>query len=173
MGAGKVRVSAGHGGMAGIRAGIRAGMMAVGVAALATACGHVSAGAAPATLQTTAQTATGTATPTVAPSTVPVLGAMTLGTFPATRDGESALALCEQWAQLRAQYVPRLRTDTRYQLEQWFSSSVWQPAFAANSPLHTDPDYGNINVAFGLASTAAAASVSTARMLDKSCAAAD
>jgi hypothetical protein len=169
MGAGKARVLAGRGTVGGIVAGI----VALGAAALATACGHVSAGAAPAAGQTTAQTATGTATPTVAPSTVPVLGALTLGPFPATQDGESALALCEQWAQLRAQYVPRLRTDTRFQLEQWFSSIVWQPAFAANSPLHTDPNYANINVAFGLASTAAAASVSTARMLDKSCAAAD
>lgn len=142
--------------------------VAVGLAVLAAACGDASVGSSPGAGQTP-----GTATPTVTPSAVPVLGPMTYGSFAATTDGISALALCEQWAQLRGQYVARVQADTPYQLEQWFSSPVWLAAFNANDPLRNDPAYTNIDVAFGLASTGEAASVASARWLDRACAAAN
>jgi hypothetical protein len=154
MGAGKLRVLAGR------------GIVAVGVAVLAAACGQ--AASSPAAGQTP-----GPATPTVTPSTVPVLGPMTYGAFPATSDGSSALTLCEQWAVLRGQYVSRVRADTPFQLEQWFSSAVWRTAFTANGPLVTDPAYSEISTAFGVATSGEAASISSARMLDKACSAAD
>ncbi len=102
-----------------------------------------------------------------------MLGSMSYGTFPASKDGMDALIVCEQWAVLRDEYVERVRTDTPYQLEQWFSSPAWLPAFRANSQLKTDPDYSQISTAFGLASTGAAASVANAELLDKACASAD
>jgi hypothetical protein len=105
---------------------------------------------------------------------VPGLGSLTLGTFPATTDGSAAQTLCQQWAALRGQYLPQLRRDTKFQLEQWFSASPqWLVAFSADSPLKTDPRYLYISTGFGLASTAAAASVDSARLLDQACAAAD
>lgn len=108
------------------------------------------------------------------PPGVPVLGRLTLGAFPATTDGTAAQTLCEQWAALRGQYIPQLRHDTPFQLEQWFSSGPqWLVAFSAGTPLKTDPDYVYISTAFGLVSTAAAASVGNARLLDAACAAAD
>jgi len=119
------------------------------------------------------QSPSGRVTPTVDPQAVPVLGSMSYGTFPASTDGMDALTVCEQWAVLRDEYVGRLRADTRYQLEQWFSSPAWLPAFEANSPLKTDPDYCQINAAFDLVSTGASASVSSARLLDEACASAD
>jgi hypothetical protein len=98
---------------------------------------------------------------------------MSYGTFPETTDGLNALTVCEQWAVLRDQYVGRLRADSPYQLEQWFSGSAWLAAFEANSPLKLDPAYSQINAAFGLVSTGAAASVPNARQLDEACAGAD
>jgi hypothetical protein len=110
----------------------------------------------------------------VTPSAVPVLGPMTYGTFPATKDGKSALTLCEQWAGLRGQYVAHVQAEhTAYQLEQWFSSAVWQAAFSANTPLRVDASYGGISVAFLVATSGDAASILNARMLDRACAAAD
>ena len=156
MGAGKLRVRAGR------------GVTAVLVAALAAACDHAASASSPAAGQTP-----GPATPTVTPSAVPVLGPMTYGTFPATKDGESALTLCEQWAGLRGQYVARVLADSRPELEQWFSGGDWLPAFSDASALRNDPGYMTINVGFGLVSTAQSASVGNARFLDKSCAAAD
>jgi hypothetical protein len=155
MGAGKSRVLAGW------------GLAAVGLAVVAGACSHASSSSA-----TAAQPST-PATPTVPPSTVPVLGKLSFGTFPSTYDGTQALQLCEQWSGLRGEYVARLRQDTPYELEQWFSSTVWLPAFTANSPLRNDPAYSNISTAFGLTTTAAAASISSAKWLDRGCAAAD
>jgi hypothetical protein len=156
MGARKLRVLAGR------------GVVAISLAVVAAACTHAS---------TPSPAATGPAppaTPTVAPSTVPVLGKLTFGTFPSTWDGTHALLLCEQWSGLRGEYVSRLKAPgTPYQLEQWFSGTDWRTAFSANSPLRTDPAYGNISVAFGLTATAATASIANARFLDKSCAAAD
>ena len=155
MGAGKLRVRAGR------------GVTAVLVAALAAACDHAASASPP------GQTP-GPATPTVTPSAVPVLGPMTYGTFPATKDGESALTLCEQWAGLRGQYVAHVQAGhTAYQLEQWFSSAVWQAAFSANTPLRVDASYGEISVAFLVATSGDAASILNARMLDRACAAAD
>jgi hypothetical protein len=158
MGAGKPRVLA------------RAGAVALGVALLVSGCAPTRA---PSSSLAPGQSPSGRATPTVTPQEVPVLGSMSYGTFPASKDGTDALIVCEQWAVLRAQYVERLRTDTPYQLEQWFSSPVWLPAFQANSPLKIDPDYSQINTAFTLVSTGAAASVSNAELLDKACASAD
>ena len=143
---------------------------ALGVALLVSGCATMrssSSSLAP------GQSPSGRATPTVTPQAAPVLGPMSYGTFPASKDGMDALIVCEQWAALRDQYVERVRTDTPYQLEQWFSSPAWLPAFQANSPLKTDPDYSQINTAFGLVSTGAAASVANAELLDKACATAD
>jgi hypothetical protein len=156
MGAGRLRVLAGH------------GVAAIGVTVLVSACGQVppSSSLAPGQIP-------GSATPAVTPSSVPVLGRLALGTFSSTSDGMRALALCEQWAGLRGEYVSRVEADGPFLLEQWFSSTVWRPAFNANSPLRIDPAYGDISTAFGVASTGETASISTARMLDKACAAAD
>jgi hypothetical protein len=156
MGAGKLRVLAGR------------GVIVIGVATLASACGHVVASSRPAPGQTP-----GPATPTVTPSSVPVLGDFTFGTFPATSDGRRALRLCELWARLRGEYVDRVRADTPYELEQWFSSTVWHPAFTANSPLRIDPAYGDVSVAFGLVSTGQSASIANARFFDQACATTD
>jgi hypothetical protein len=105
----------------------------------------------------------------VTPASVPALGKLTFGKFPATADGIRALTLCEQWSRLRGEYVSRVRADTPYQLEQWFSSAAWTTAFNAGSRLRNDPAYGDISTAFGLATTGEAASISSARLLDKAC----
>jgi hypothetical protein len=97
---------------------------------------------------------------------------MALGSFPATPNGARARTVCEQWAGLRGQYAAGVRTMTPFQLEQWFSGPAWHPAFVANRPLKTDPAYSSIDTAFGLVSTGAAASISSARLLDAACAAA-
>jgi hypothetical protein len=175
MGAGRPRVRASRGttriGITRIK-GIAAGCVAVaGLAAVVSGCGTASAASPAAAGQASPSPAP--ATPTVAPSTVPVLGKLAFGTFPSTWDGTRALALCEQWSGLRGQYVTLVGTRTPFQLEQWFSSTAWRPAFIANSPLRTDPAYSDIDTAFGLVSTAAAASVDNARFLDRACAAAD
>jgi hypothetical protein len=156
MGAGKLRVLG------------CAGTAALGVALLASGCGSASSSSLLALAQTP-----GPATPTVTPEPVPVLGSMSYGTFPASIDGLDALTVCEQWAVLRDEYVDRVRTETPYELEQWFSSPAWLPAFEANSPLKTDPAYSEINTAFGLVSTGATASVQNAEALDAACAHAD
>jgi len=119
------------------------------------------------------QTPSSWVTATVSAQAAPALGSMSYGKFPATTDGTSALNVCEHWAQLRDEYVGQLRADTLYQLEAWFSSPVWLPAFESDSPLRTDPDYSQINTAFTLVSTAAAASLGNARLLDNACASAD
>jgi len=159
MGVRKLRVLARRGGIA---LGVAVG------AALATACGHASSSLSLAAGQTP-----GPATPSVTPSSVPVLGKLNFGPFPATEDGIRALKLCEAWSGLREQNVYRVRADTPFELEQWFSSAVWRPAFTANSPLRTDPAYTKISSAFGLATTGQGASISSARMLDKACSEAD
>jgi hypothetical protein len=156
MGAGKLRVLACR------------GIVAAGAAVLASACTSASSSSPPAPGQ-----ATGTVTPTVTPSTVPVLGKLSFGTFPATPNGTRALMLCEQWSGLRGEYVPQVQADSRYRLEQWFSGAVWHTAFSVSGPLVVDPAYSQISTAFGLATTAEAASISSARLLDKACAAAD
>ena len=157
MGGGRLRVLAGR------------GVAVLGVAALAAGCGHAASASSPAAGQTP-----GPATPSVPPSTVPVLGPMTYGPFPATRDGESALTVCEQWAQLRGQYVARVQAShTPYQLEQWFSGPTWQTAFSASNPLRVDPSYASIGVAFVVATSGDAASIQNAKVLDRACAAAD
>jgi hypothetical protein len=160
MGAGKPRGVIG-------RAVSGRGLAAAGLAVLAAACSHASSSPAAAAQPTVP------ATPTVTPSTVPVLGKLTFGTFPSTGDGMRALLLCEQWSGLRGEYVVHLRRDTRYELEQWFSGADWQTAFTASSPLRDDPAYSNISTAFGLATTAEAASIANAKWLDEGCAAAD
>ena len=170
MGAGKPRVLAGRSvssrGVTG-RSVVGWGLAAVGAAALVGAC----SGGSPSPVNTAQPSVP--ATPTVTPSTVPVLGKLSFGTFPSTWDGTRALMLCEQWSGLRGEYVPHLRQDTPYELEQWFSGNDWRAAFVANSPLRNDPAYSNINTAFGLVSTAAAASIANAKWLDRACAAAD
>ena len=157
MGAVKLRVLA-------LRASVVVGA-AIGVAALAVGCGSVSA---------SPPGAAANGTPPAAPATVPVLGRLQLGSFPGTWDGIKAQAVCQEWAWLRGGYVTLMRRDTPFQFEQWISASPqWAAAFSANSPLKTDTGYTYINTAFGLVSTAAAASVDNARLMDSACADAD
>jgi hypothetical protein len=155
---------------AGVRGAVVLGAAALGIAAMASACAH---GASALAMAAATGAPAGTATPDMTPTPVPELGAMRLGTFPATADGTRALMLCEQWAGLRGQYVARVLADSRPELEQWFSGDDWLPAFSDASALRNDPGYMTINVGFGLVSTAQSASVGNARFLDKSCAAAD
>lgn len=164
MGAGKPRARAGRGSVV----SVGAASVVIGVAALAGGCAS-----APSALALAAGQSPGRALPTVTPASVPALGGLTYGTFPATNDGLRALTLCEQWAGLRAEYVARIPADTPYQREQWFSGREWEAAFSADSPLKTDPAYTGISTAFGLASAGDAASIASARLLDKACAAAD
>jgi hypothetical protein len=159
MGAGGLRVLTGRGVIA---------FGTAALAALAAGCGHASSSQALASGQ-----APSPAAPTMTPSAVPVLGQLTFGPFPSTTDGTSALGLCEDWAGLRAQYVERVGEQAPRQLEVWFSSAAWQPAFSANRPLWTDPAYGQLNTAFGLATMGQTASIANARLLDRACAAAD
>jgi hypothetical protein len=107
------------------------------------------------------------------PSAAPVLGPLKLGTFPGTWGGINALHVCEDWAGLRGDYVVHLTSDTKYQLEQWFSSAAWQPAFSAAGPLSVNPAFGEISLAFGQATTTATASIAAARQFDRACEAAD
>ncbi len=155
MGAGTLRAAAGRGAAAAV------------VAVLAGACGHASSSSSPAAAPAPP------APPTVTPSPVPALGPLAFGTFPSTWDGTRALALCEQWSGLRGEYVARVRADTPFQLEQWFSSDAWQAALTAGGYLRGDPAYGDLSVAFGEVSTGATASIASARFLDQACAAAD
>lgn len=138
------------------------------VAALAGGCSSAASSSSLAPGQTPAPI-----TPTMTPTPVPVLGKLKFGTFPGTWSGTKALELCEDWAGLRATYVAHLESDTKYQLEQWFSSAVWQPAFSANGPLSNNPAYGEISIAFGQATTSATASIAAARQFDQACEAAD
>lgn len=139
------------------------------LAALAGGCGHAASSSSLAPGQTPPPL-----TPTVTPSAVPVLGKLTLGTFPATAGGISALRLCEDWAGLRGQYAARVEAgDSPFQLEQWFSSAAWRLAFNANSPLQVNPSYSEISVAFGVATIGQTASIAAAKRLDAACAAAD
>src|SRR5215472_12263717 len=101
-------------------------------ALLASGCARTSPLAAALALGATPVPATATATATVTPQAVPVLGSMSYGTFPASRHGMDALVLCEQWAGLRDEYVGRVRADTPYELEQWFSGPAWRTAFHAD-----------------------------------------
>jgi hypothetical protein len=115
----------------------------------------------------------GRAVPTVSASPVPGLGRLSYGPFPVTADGELALALCEDWAQLRGQYVRLSRADTPYQLEQWFSGAAWAPAFGVSRPLKADPAYSAVSAAFGVVTAGRPAGIGSAGFLDRACAAAD
>jgi len=167
MGKGKPRVAVGAGSVAPGLAWLPLLALLALLTPLAGGCVSRSSSSSPAPGPTPSATAT------VTPQTVPVLGSMSYGTFPASTDGTDALVVCEQWAGLRDEYVGRLRADTPYQLEQWFSGPAWRPAFMANKPLKTDPAFSEINAAFGLVSTGAAASVPNAKLLDSACASAD
>lgn len=171
MGAGKPRVAVRTGSAAPGRALVPLVTLVPLVALLASGCADVrssSSSLAPGQAPYPAA-----AMATVSPRAAPALGPMRYGTFPASTDGMDALTVCEQWAVLRDEYVGRLRADTPYQLEQWFSGPAWRVAFQADRPLKTDPNFSQVNAAFGLASTGSAASVPNARRLDAACASAD
>jgi hypothetical protein len=156
MGAGKLRVFA-------VRGGVVV-LAAAAAAALAAGCGSI----------TVTPPGAGQAALLAAPASVPELGSLKLGSFPETWDGTRARMICQQWAGLRGQYVARLHQDTPFQLEVWISTSPqWLAAFTADSPLKTDTNYSGIRTSFGVVSTAAVASISNAKWLDASCAAAD
>jgi hypothetical protein len=132
----------------------------------------LAAAAAVAGCDSAASAASSETTP-AAQASAPGLGLLRIGAFPSTWDGSQARRLCDEWAGLRGQYATQVSRDTPFELEQWFSAPSWHPAFAANSPLRTDTNYMYISGAFGLVSTAAAASMDNARLLDTACAAAD
>jgi hypothetical protein len=161
MGAGKLRAF----GVAAARAAASVAAVAA-AAALAGGCSSAASSLAPGQ-------SPGPTPPTMTPSAVPVLGPLKLGTFPATWSGINALHLCEDWAGLRADYVVHLKSDTKYQLERWFSSDAWRPAFNADSPVSVNPAYGELSLAFGQATTTATASIAAARQFDRACEAAD
>jgi hypothetical protein len=139
------------------------GVVAAGLVALACGCSGASSsslapGAAPPP-----------ATPTMTPTAVPVLGKLTLGTFPSSTDGLKALDICEQWAQLRAQYVTMVKSSTPHQLDVWFSGPLWNDAYADFTHLKLDPNYTAISTAFGLATIGDQATVANAVLLDQAC----
>jgi hypothetical protein len=136
---------------------------AVGLAVLASACSSSSS--------TLGNGAPVLATPTVTPTSVPVLGGMKIATFPQSWDGTRALQVCEQWAQLRGEYVTRVQQENTLQLELWFSSGAWFSAFNANSSLKSDPNYMQISTDLGIVTAPGGASISAGQLLDASCAA--
>jgi hypothetical protein len=139
-------------------------VVAVGAAVLASACSSSSS-------STLGNGAPALATPTVTPTSVPVLGGMKIAAFPQSWDGTRALQVCEQWAQLRGEYVSRIQRENTLQLELWFSSGAWFPAFNANSALKTDPNYMHISTDLGIVTAPGGASISAGQLLDASCAA--
>jgi hypothetical protein len=143
------------------------GVIAAGVVALACGCTSASSSSLP------PGATPPPATPTMTPTAVPVLGKLTLGTFPGTADGMKALDLCEQWAQLRAQYVTMVKASTPRQLVVWFSGPLWNGAYADETHLKLDPNFGNISLAFGLATVADEASIASAGLLDRACSSAN
>jgi hypothetical protein len=138
------------------------GVIAAGVVALACGCSSTSSALPPGATPLPA-------TPSMTPTPVPVLGAMTLGTFPSTVDGLKALDLCEQWAQLRGQYVSMVKTSTPHQLDLWFSGPLWNNAYGDETHLKLDPDFSNISMAFGLATVGDEATLANAGLLDQAC----
>jgi hypothetical protein len=137
------------------------GVLAAGVITLASGCSASSSlapGAAPPP-----------ATPTMTPTPVPVLGKLTFGVFPSTTDGLKALDLCEQWAQLRSQYVGMVKTNSPHQLDVWFSGPLWNDAYGDETHLKLDPNFSNISMAFGLATVGDQATVANAGLLDQAC----
>ena len=143
------------------------GVIVAGVVALACGCSSASSsslapGATPPP-----------ATPTMTPTAVPELGTLKLGSFPSSTDGLKALDLCEQWAQLRGQYVTMVKSSTPHQFDVWLSAPVWFDAFADESHLKLDPDYSHISAAFGLATVADQATIANAQQLDQACKSAD
>jgi hypothetical protein len=151
-----------------MRAGKLRGLAGCGLAALgmvALVCGCTSASSS--SLAPGANVPP--ATPSMTPTAVPVLGKLTLGTFPSSGDGLKALDMCEQWAQLRAQYVSMVKTSTAHQLDVWFSGPLWNDAYADETHLKLDPNYTNISTAFGLATIADEATINNAVFLDHAC----
>ena len=157
MGAGKLRVFAVRGGAVVFAAAV--------AAALAAGCGSVTA--------TPPGAGAGRAARRPRPS-VPELGTLTLGSFPATSGRRARRRRCASSGPGCAASTSPAPPDTPFQLEVWFSTAPrgW-PRSPQNSPLKSDPSYIEITTRFGLASTAAAASIANARALDKACAAAD
>jgi hypothetical protein len=143
MRAGRLRLLAGQ------------GIVAIGVAALAGACSSASS------------------TATVTPSPVPVLGKLTIAAFASTPDGEQALALCDQWALLRGQYISHVEADTPYQLDLWFSGPEWTTALSAQNAIDADPLYSHLSADFGIVMVPDVASIANARLVDEACAAGD
>jgi hypothetical protein len=111
------------------------------------------------------------ATPSMTPTAVPVLGKLTLGTFPSSSDGLKALDMCEQWAQLRGQYVSMVKASNSQQLDVWFSGPLWNDAYADETHLKLDPNYSSLSTAFGLATIGDEATIVNAGLVDKACAA--
>lgn len=167
MGAGEQRAASAHGSL-GVRAAWLAPALVLVLAVLA-GCDRNPAPAAPAAGQTLAPLR-----PTVTPAAVPALGPLRFGAFESTWSGSKALQVCEVWARLRGAYAARVLSGTSPEpLEQWFSSAVWQPAFAAAGPLQTNPGYTQISTAFFVATIGSAASIAQGKRLDAACSAAD
>lgn len=127
-----------------------------------------------------APAATSIATPAAPPSSSAVAtspatpapaGPLVLAHFPSTTDGKLARDICEQWARLRAEYYSRVQQDTPYQLNQWFSSSDWARENNDGLQLGDDPDYSNIETAFGAGLVGDMASIASGRQIDRACSA--
>ena len=133
------------------------GVAAGGVAMLAGGCGSSSSSL--------------NGTPTMSATPVPVLGSLTLKSFPSTVDGAAALQLCEGWAQLRGQYVSNVENDTAHQLGLFFSEPQWAIPFADEGKIEPDPAYEHLYIAFGQATVVGIASINNGRHLDAACSA--
>ena len=146
--------------------------LAGGCALLASACGSsfptAAAGGTSASAAPPSSSAIDAPPPTVA-SPRQLLPAR----FPSTTDGKLARDICEQWARLRAEYYSRVQQDTAYQLNQWFSSSQWAREDTDSMQLGGDPDYSNIETAFGAGLVGDLANVASARQIDRACSAGD
>lgn len=141
-------------------------LAAVSVAALA-ACSTASS-------SSSAPVAGAPLSPPPAASSVPVPSPLALGQFPATTDGSLAKAVCVQWQGLRDEYAHMLGLgDPPGTFNAWFSSPAWSKAQADMTRLGSDPAFGKLETAYGLATFGGSASVPNAALLDAACAKAD
>jgi hypothetical protein len=143
---------------------IPAAALAAGVILSLAACGSSPASSSPAAVA---------APPLPPPPTAVTLGPLKLADFPATVGGKEARGICEAWQELRQQYEDRMVTDSPYQLNQWFSSAVWQKEQADAIRLGADPAYTHLEVAFGVGLVGDEADSGTVKLMDSACAKGD
>jgi len=98
---------------------------------------------------------------------IPALTPLVIGTFPQTEDGQFALDICKQWANLRTEYVTAVAHESTYQLNVWFEGPTWMKVrydFGALGPVYSD-----FSTAFTGLLSGEMASNSLAQQADKAC----